>query len=201
MANPGSVSESIDPRGARVAGATSGVGVAMVQGGLGFGLVSVLAYSIWAYRLVPGEAAMYAAIAAVYVGLGGLVLGRLVPIAGAWKRFPLLFAGGFLIYAVCWCAFWFGLRGRHFADFWGAAAGLAGMAFFLQRMLGQKHGFWRAYIVLLIAHGIGYYAGGELYAHLRGSTGRLAWGAGHGLGFGAGLAYLLHRCRPAARPS
>lgn len=173
----------------------------MVQGALSFGLVAVLAYSIWAYRLIPGQAAMYTAIAVVFIGLGGFALGRLVPVPGAWKRFPLLFAASFVIYAMCWCAFWFGLRGRHYADFWGALVGLAGMTFFLQRALGQKSGFFRAFVVLLIAHSIGYYAGGEFKSAIRGSTGMLLWGAFHGLGFGAGLAYLLHHCRPAAKPA
>src|SRR6188768_2537493 len=61
------------------------------SGALSFGLVSVLAYSIWAYKLVPGEKTMFASIAVVYVGLTGLALGRLVMGAGAAGRFALLF--------------------------------------------------------------------------------------------------------------
>src|SRR5688500_6312561 len=64
-----------DPRANRPA---SGVARAMLYGGISFCLVSVLAYSIWAFRLVPGTAGLYSATAAVYIGLSGLALSRLV---------------------------------------------------------------------------------------------------------------------------
>ena len=38
----------------------------VLYGSLSFGAVSVLAYAIWAFRLVPGIAAMYAVIALIY---------------------------------------------------------------------------------------------------------------------------------------
>src|SRR5687767_6004573 len=104
----------------------------ITYGSLSFGAVSALAYSIWAFRLVPGAAALYTTIAAVYIGLAGLALSRLVLAPGAWKRFPLLFALAFFGYAIGWCALWFGLRGRFQADLWGALAGLAIMTWILQ---------------------------------------------------------------------
>lgn len=166
-----------------------------LYGGLSFGAVSVLAYSIWAFRLVPGTAALYSTTAAVYIGLAGLALSRLVVAPGAWKRFPLLFAIAFLAYAVCWCAFWFGLRGKHFADLWGSAAGLVAMTWILQRAFGKASGFLRLFAVLFVCHSIGYYLGGELYSQVRGTTGRLLWGAAHGVGFGTGLGYVLLHCQ------
>lgn len=173
---------------------------AMVYGGLSFGAVSVAAYSIWAYRLVPGTAALYASIAAVYLGLGGVALARLVRPPRRWQRFPLLFATGFFVYAVCWCAFWFGLRGKYLADLWGAAAGLAAMTWLFQRAFGQRGGFALSFLALFAWHGAGYYAGGELYAAVRGSTGRLLWGAAHGVGFGAGLGCVLSFCQRSRNP-
>ena len=174
----------------------------VLYGSLSFGLVSVLAYSIWAFRWVPGTAGLYSTIALVYVGLGGLALSRLVCGPGAWKRFPLLFAAAFLVYAIGWCALWFGLKGKHLADLWGAAVGLAGMTWLLQRAFGKESGFFRLFAGLFAFHCIGYYLGGELYAQIRGPAGRLLWGAAHGLGFGAGLGYVLFHCqasRPASR--
>lgn len=170
----------------------------MVYGGIGFGVVSALAYSIWAYRLVPGTTALYASTAAVYLGLAGLALGWLVRTPGMRRRFPFLFAGCFLVYALCWCAFWFGLRGKFEADLWGAAAGLGVMTWLLQRAFGMRGGFFRLFAVLLILHSAGYYAGEALYAAVRGSSGRLLWGAAHGIGFGAGLGYVLSCCQSAA---
>jgi hypothetical protein len=172
-----------------------GLPFSMLYGSLGFGAVSVLAYSIWAFRLVPGTAALFATIAAVYLGIGGLTLSRLVIAPGAWKRFPLLFATAFIAYAVCWCAFWFGLKGKHGADFWGAVAGLLAMTWMLQRAFGCTSGFLRLFIGLFVFHSVGYYLGSELEALVRGSSGRLLWGAAHGLGFGAGLGYVLFRCQ------
>lgn len=164
----------------------------VLYGALSFAAVSAAAYSIWAFRLLRQEAVLYSAIAFVYLGLGGLALGRLVVAPGAWKRFPLLFAAAFLVYAIGWCAFWFGLRGKHLADLWGALAGLAAMTWLLQSAFGTRPGFLRLLLVLFVCHSAGYYLGGELYAQFRGSTGRLLWGAAHGLGFGAGLGYVLH---------
>ena len=76
---------------------------AIIYASLSFGLVSVLAYSIWAFRLVPGRNAMYATIAIVYICLSGLALSRLIAAPKAWIRFSSLFAIGFLIYAIFWC--------------------------------------------------------------------------------------------------
>ena len=175
---------------------------AMLYGSLSFGAVSVLAYSLWAFKWAPRGAATYVAVAAVYVGLGGLALSRLVQAPGAWKRFPLQFAAGFVIYAVGWCAFWFGLHGKYFADFWGAAAGLAGMTCFFQRALGSAGGFLRLFAMLLVCHSIGYYLGEVLCGPAHRTSGMLLWGAAHGLGFGAGLGYVLNHCQtPAKLPS
>lgn len=172
---------------------------AVGYGALAFGIVSVLAYSLWAFRIISHEATLYAAIACVYLGGTGLVLSRLVLGAGAAGRFALLFAAAFLLYAVAWCAFWFGLRGRHLADLWGALAGLALMTWLLRRAFGSGAGFLALFVPLFLLHSLGYYLGDVLHAAVRGSTGRLLWGAAHGVGFGAGLGYVLHRLQAPVR--
>ena len=172
---------------------------AMVYGGVVFGLVSVVAYSIWAFKLVPGEVALYSTIAAVYMGLSGFALSRLVQPGAARTRFPFVFAAGFLLYAICWCAFWFGLRGKYQGDVWGAAVGLAALAWLLRRSFGSTHAFLPLFGVLFALHTVGYTLGDVLYAVVRGTEGRLLWGAAYGAGFGAGLGYVIFHCQRAAQ--
>src|SRR6185436_9451261 len=90
---------------------------------------------------------------------------------------------------------WYGLKGKHYADLWGAMAGLAIMTWLVQRAFDQRTGFLPTFLVLLVLHSLGYYAGGALFRSVRGSTGQLLWGAAHGIGFGAGLGYLLYHCQ------
>lgn len=173
----------------------------LFYGTLSFAAVSAAAYSIWAFRLVRHEALLYVMIAIVYLGIGGLALSRLVVSPGAWKRFPALFAAAFFLYAIGWCACWFGLRGKHLADLWGALAGLAAMTWLLQSAFGTRPSFLRLLLVLFVCHSAGYYLGGELYEQFRGTTGKLLWGVGHGLGFGAGLGYVLHALQHPRSPT
>jgi hypothetical protein len=170
----------------------------IIWGALSFAIVSSFAYSIWAFRLIRAEGVMYAAIAVIYIAFTGLALSRLVIGPGAAGRFAALFAVAFLAYAVLWSAFWFGLRGKHYADLWGAIAGLAALTFLIARAFGTTR-----FIVLLLAvfalHSAGYYLGGWLYGTVRGPTGRLLWGAAHGFGFGAALGFLLHHAQTPLR--
>ena len=172
----------------------------MVYGGVSIGAVSVLAYSIWAFGLITNTAAMYGATAAIYVGLAGLALGRLVADPARRGRFSLSLAAGMAAYAFLWCVFWFGLRGKYHADFWGAVAGLAAVTAILRRHLGTTADFLSLWAVLVLCHEAGYQLGGDLYGIVGGATGRLLWGAAHGFGFGAGLAYLIVGCLKHPRP-
>lgn len=164
-------------------------------GSLSFGLVSLLAYAIWAFRLIPGQAAMYSAIAAIYLLLSGLALSRLAIAPKVKLRFSLLFATAFLVYAFFWCLLWFNLKGKYHGDLWGSLLGLLAMTWLFQRAFGLKGGFLTAFSVLFTFHTVGYYLGGECYSYFGGATGRLLWGAAHGLGFGAGLGNLMFHCQ------
>jgi hypothetical protein len=156
-----------------------------------FGMVSVIAYSIWAFHLVPGRVPMYISIAIVYIGLSGFALSRLVIKSGSSWKFCLSFALSFVVYAL----FWFGLKGAFHGDLYGSFVGLAAMTWLLMKVFGKTFGFLPMFAVLFTCHTIGYYLGGEAHELIDGSFGRILWGAFHGLGFGAGLGYLLNRCQ------
>lgn len=160
-----------------------------------YGVVSVIAYSIWAFGIVKGQAPMYTTIALIYFGLSGLSLSRLVIIPGVRLKFCLFFAFAFLVYAVFWCLFWFGLKGRYEADLWGAAVGLLAMTWLFQKAFQKRSGFLVMFAVLFTCYTLGYYLGDVANSIVGGKFGKLLWGAGHGLGFGAGLGYLLHHCQ------
>lgn len=187
------------------AGRTPSLPFSIIYGALGFGLVSVLAYSIWAFRLIRSDAVLFPAVAVVYIALTGLVLGRLVLGAGTTTRFAALFAAAFLVYALFYCAFWFGLRGKYLADLWGSVLGLAAFTFMVSRAFEKRDQFLLLCLVLLLTHSAGYYLGGYFYdtvrdaAGRRSSTGRLLWGGAHGVGFGAGLGFLLFHAQSALR--
>lgn len=176
-------------------GPTKSLTASMFYGTLSFATVSTLAYSIWAFRLVRGEALLFSAIAIVYLGLSGLALSRLLAIPHSIIRFTGLFALSFLLYAIFWCAFWFGLGGQYHADLFGSAVGLLAMAWFFHRAFGATTGILASFSILFAFHTLGYYAGEICYAEVGRRAGRLLWGACHGLGFGAGLGALINSCQ------
>ncbi|MBH55130.1 MAG: hypothetical protein CMI18_12400 [Opitutaceae bacterium] len=158
-------------------------------------IVTVIAYSIWAFRLVPGAGPMFASIAVIYMVLSGISLSRLVHKPGSVVKFCIFFALAFLVYSIFWCFFWFGLKGQYHADLYGSFLGLAALTWLFMKAFEKSTGFLPLFSVLFTCHTIGYYMGGEGYYFVGGPTGRLLWGVGHGLGFGAGLGYLINRCQ------
>ena len=173
----------------------------ILWGSLSFGIVSLLAYMIWAFRIVPGQAAMYSTIAAVYLILSGWALSRLLIVPNATLKFSLLFATGFLLYAIGWCMLWFTLKGKYHGDLWGSLLGLALLTWLFQKAFRAFDGFLPTLAILFLFHSIGYYLGYEANTFFGGTTGKLLWGAAHGLGFGAGLGNLIHHCQKSSSES
>lgn len=187
-----------------------------IHGGLGFALVSIAAFSVWAFgagwfRNLGGELGMYAAIAAVFLGLSGLVLG---PLAGGVGRFYKAFLPGFFVYAVVWTAAWFAMPDKR-GEWIGAAAGCLVFAWIAMKMLGSTRGWLMAAIALFVLHTAGYFAGDwsmyDVFVPKAKAAGKgtsdfqqfmilakLSWGLFYGLGFGAGIGWVFHKARIAA---
>jgi hypothetical protein len=184
----------------------------VTHGALSFALVSIAAFSVWAFgagffRNIGGELSMYAAIAAVFLGLSGLLLW---PLADGVKRFYKAFLPAFFIYAVLWCVAWFGLKGR--AGEWsGALMGCIAFTWISMKMLGNTRGWLVAALALFVLHTAGYFAGDwAMYDFWLADridkkpsreavlAAKLSWGLCYGLGFGAGIGWVFHRARIAA---
>jgi hypothetical protein len=73
------------------------------------------------------------------------------------------------------------------------------MAALWQRLFAARGEFLRVYAGLFVLHSAGYYLGGQLHLMFSGPPGMLLWGAAHGVGFGAGIGYVLWRCQSASK--
>jgi hypothetical protein len=164
---------------------------AVLRGAVGFSIVSVAAFSIWAFggkwfKSHGGEPAMDATIATAFVALSGLLLH---PLAGGLARFYKVFVPAFLAYAAVWCAAWFALK-FGWGEWLGSLAGSAAFALVSAALFRNFRPLPLALLALFVAHSAGYFLGGQLYYGLKSQHHTLAmlgWGAAYGLGFGAGI--------------
>jgi hypothetical protein len=182
---------------------------AMLRGAVGFAVVSIVAFSVWAFgsglfRGRGGEPVLYAAIAVVFLGLTGLVMHPLVEGDRKLARFYAAFVPAFLLYAIVWSGFWFWLK-FGLGEWLGAAAGSLVFVAYTAWRLGQWKSFWIAAAVFFVLHTAGYFAGGWCTYKLLGAAkagmvsfltkdqlgvlAKLSWGLFYGLGFGGGLGY------------
>ena len=190
-------------------------------GGVGFGLVGLTAFAVWAVggkalTQAVGEPGLYAVCALVFIGLAGAVFGQLVIGPGGTKRIYGLFTLAFVVYSVAWCAAWFGLRGTLTAEVAGAVLGSAAMAGVMAWGFGAWRETLRVAAVLVLLNALGYFLGeiwwrwlpGEGGAQLFGSLinrpqramfAMLGWGAAYGAFFGAGVGYVIFQCQHEVR--
>jgi hypothetical protein len=145
----------------------------MLYAAVSFAVVSIIAYSIWAFRLVPGRFPMFASVAIIYLALSGFALDQLVVKPGSTLKFSLFFALSFLVYAIFYCVFWFGLKGKFHGDLYGSFVGLAVMTWMFRKAFASKAPFLPLFAVLFTCHTLGYYLGGEAHALVSGPIGRL----------------------------
>lgn len=192
----------------------------VLRGVLGFALVSVAGFAPWALagtwlHQKVGEVELYAACAAIFIGLSGPVLHRLIIGPGALVRFYLLFGAGFGAYALAWTLAWMSLRG-HLGGLLGLLIGTFAMGGIFVWAFDAGEQLLKVGTELFLGNAAGYFAGGWLEAkiagfralHLFGVTfdrpallvlAMLLWGLCYGLGFGAGLGLAFYHCQTKAR--
>ena len=168
----------------------------LLIGGLGFGLVSLCVFATvafaerWMYARL-GLLGAYLAWTALFILLGGGVLGSLVAGHSRLPKFYLLFGLAFLAYAVGWVGAYFTLRGT--AGEWvGSLAGSLLMALVLAAGLGALRSTLHLSALLFITNSAGYFIGSALNDSVGGRVGMLLWGAIYGLCLGAGLGAILN---------
>ena len=185
---------------------------ALARGSIGFGAVSLLGFSVWAFGgrwfyAHLGEAGLYGACALVFIGASGLFLHPLLRSPVSVLRFYQVFIPAFLLYAVTWCAAWFVLRFGP-GEWLGSLLGTVIFVTTTAWRLKSYRGLAKATIVLFAFHSTGYFLGGQLMHWLMGPGGvtllgdtskealsiitKLSWGLLYGLGFGAGIGYTFH---------
>ena len=185
----------------------------MLRGALGFALVSLGGFAVWAFggrwfeaRL--GEAGMYGVSTAVFLLLSGVLLHPLAHGPNRLWRFYKAFTPAFFAYAILWSIAWFTFK-FGLGEWLGSLVGTVAFAALLGWSLGSHHAFIPVCLVLFVTHSAGYFLGGELYYWSRKPAaaemfsalsrsqlrigGAMAWGLLYGLGFGAGLGYAFFK--------
>lgn len=200
--DPSALAARARTAGARVPSLTE----SLCRGTIGFTVVSIAGFVPWAvfgrwfYRH-SGEVGMYIACAALFIGLSGPLLHRLIIGPGSMSRFYKVFGLAFAVYSVGWIAGWMLLRG-HPGSLAGLLAGTVAMAWVLAAAFEAKGVFLKVAAVLFVSNAAGYFIGGVVEAALIRQVplaAKLSWGLFYGLGFGAGLGYAFYACQARAR--
>ncbi len=177
----------------------------VVRGIIGFTLLSVAGFAPWPILdlwLRRGtETQLYISCVAIFIGLSGPLLHRLIIGPGSLARFYKLFAPAFIAYAAVWIAFWVWLRGPE-GEIAGVLGGAAAMGAVLAFAFDAQRSLVKIIAVLAVPNAIGYFAGGWFEGRLaidHRLSAMLLWGVCYGIGFGAGLGLAFHICQAHAR--
>jgi hypothetical protein len=138
-----------------------------------------------------GLTGAYIAWTALFILLGGAVLGSLV--VGRWRnpRFFLIFGIAFFVYAAGWVAAYFTLRSA--AGEWsGSLVGSILMAVVFAVAFRAFRQILKLSLLLFVTNSLGYFLGSALNEFLHGRSGMLAWGIVYGFFVGAGIGAVLH---------
>ncbi len=176
--------------------AVPSLGRSLATGALGFGLVSLCVFATvafaerWMYTHL-GLLGAYLAWTALFILLGGGVMGSLV--VGRWRlpKFYLLFGLAFFLYAAGWVGAYFTSPGAA-GEWLGSLAGSLLMGLVFAMGFGTTRTAMKLSAVLFVGNSVGYFLGSALNNTIGGSAGMLLWGTTYGLCLGAGLGAVLH---------
>ena len=177
----------------------------ILRGIIGFTLLSVAGFAPWPILDLwfrrGTEAQLYTACIAIFIGLSGPLLHRLIIGPGSLPRFYKLFAPAFIAYAAVWIAFWVWLRGRN-GEIAGLLGGTAMMGAILAFAFDAQRSIVKIVAVLFTLNALGYFVGGwfegKLAVEYRLSA-LVLWAVCYGIGFGAGLGVAFHICQARVR--
>ena len=133
----------------------------------------------------------YLAWTALFILLGGGILGSLVVDRWRLPKFYLLYGLAFLVYAVGWITAYFVLRGRP-GEWLGSLAGSVLMALVFAAGFKRIQSIAKFALILFVANSIGYFLGSALNDNIGGQVGMMLWGVAYGLFLGAGIGVVLH---------
>jgi hypothetical protein len=177
----------------------------VLRGMIGFTLVSVAGFAPWPIldRWFPwmGETGLYVTSTAVFIGLSGPLLHRLIIGPGSLPRFYKLFTLAFTAYVIAWAAFWIGLR-SDLGEYAGLLAGTTAMGAILAFAFDALRAVVKIIAALFVLNTAGYSAGGWIEGHLavhHRLVAILLWGICYGVGLGAGLGLAFQFCQTRAR--
>ena len=177
----------------------------VVRGIVGFTLLSIAGFlpwpilDLWFRR--GTETQLYISCIAIFIGLSGPLLHRLIIGPGSLARFYKLFALAFVAYAAVWIRFWVWLRGPE-GEIAGVLGGAAAMGAVLAFAFDAQRSLLKIIVALAVPSALGYFAGGWFEGKLaidHRLVAMLLWGVCYGIGFGAGLGLSFHICQTRAR--
>jgi hypothetical protein len=181
------------------------LGASVVRGIAGFTLLSVAGFlpwpilDLWFRR--GTEMQLYVFCIAIFIGLSGPLLHRLIIGPGSLSRFYKLFSCAFLAYAAVWVAFWVWLRGSA-GEIAGLLGGTAAMGAILAFAFDAQRSMWKVIAALFVLNALGYFAGGwfdgKLAIHHR-LAAMMLWAVCYGIGLGAGLGLAFYICQARVR--
>jgi hypothetical protein len=190
-------------------GPLPGFTASLLRGIAGFTIVSVAGFLPWPmldhWFQHAGETELYLVCTAVFIGLSGPCLHRLIIGPGSLSRFYKLFSLAFIAYAALWVAGWVLVRASgnlHAASLAGLLGGTVAMGAILAFAFDAPGAMPQVILALFVLNTAGYFAGGKIEGHLiidHRLAAMLLWGACYGIGFGAGLGAAFHFCQRRAR--